>query len=151
MRPVANFRLSKSTQDRLLDQIPLLIDASPANPGKIEMYSGEQPTSADLPASGRRTLLATLNFSNKSFKKSDLGQIEANPITTGNAVANGTASWARITDGAGAVVADCDVGVSNATILLDDVQLVAGGRVSISGFTIAQPRGGPATQQKAAK
>lgn len=136
---MANFRLATATQNQLATDLKTLIDAG-SGAGTIKIYDGSQPANANTAVSGQ-TLLATLTFSKPSFGAAAAGVITAAAIAQVNAVASGSATWARIADSTGATVFDCDVGTSGATINLNTVSIVSGGPVVISSFTITMPSG----------
>ncbi len=135
---MANIRLATATANRVSDQIVAAIDGARAGAGKIEFYTGPQPDWPDDPVVSQ-VLLAQLSFSHPSFARAIDGLISARAIDQPKALARGKAEWVRITDGAGLPVLDCDVGTSDATINLDNDQLVPGGPVMIMAFSIAMP------------
>lgn len=106
------------------------------NSGFIEFYSGTQPANANTALSGN-TLLATLTFGNPAFGSAAAGGvITANAITSGNAVATGTATFARLYKSDGTtVIMDVTVSTSGAGINLNTTSLVSGGLVSVTSFT----------------
>jgi hypothetical protein len=137
---VANMRLATATRNALADKIDDLINAGAAG-GTIKIYTATQPASANTAISDQ-TLLATLTFAEVAFGAASAGVITAETITEDAAAdADGTAAWARIADSDGNTIFDCDVGVSGATINLNTVNLVTGGPVSITSFTITMPSG----------
>ncbi len=103
--------------------------------GLILIYSGTKPVNANT-AIGVQTLLVTLTFNATAFGAAASGVITANAITGGTAVANGTATFARIfeTDTT-TVVADVDVGTSGAGINLTTTTISIGDAVTISAWT----------------
>lgn len=138
---MANLRLLTAVRNDLMDRITLKVDAG-AGAGVIEIRTGTQPASPSDAATG--TLLGTLTFSDPSFPASASGTITASAITQDSAAdASGTASWARCKDSNGVVVFDCDVGAtgSGATIELNTTNIVAGGPIQITSFTITLPAG----------
>lgn len=105
------------------------------NAGTINIYSGTQPVNANTALSGN-TLLATLTFGNPAFGSPVSGTLTANAITSGTAVATGTATFARILKSDGiTVLFDAQVGTTGAYINLNTTSIVSGGLVSISSFT----------------
>lgn len=105
------------------------------NSGTINFYTGTQPANANTALSGN-TLLATLTFGNPAFGSAAAGGvITANAITSGTAVATGTATFARILESNGTtVIMDCQVGTSGAYINMNTTSIVTGGNVAISSF-----------------
>lgn len=124
-----------------MDAIIDLLDAG-AGAGLLKIYDGVQPASADTAVSSQ-TLLGTLTFSDPAFGAADNdGKVTANTITSdSSADATGTASWARLTDSDGNTVMDCDVGLSGATLNLDNVNIEAGGVISATTLTFTLPDG----------
>lgn len=106
------------------------------NSGTINFYTGTQPANANTALSGN-TLLATLTFGDPAFGSAAAGGIiTANAITSGTAVATGTATFARILESNGTtVIMDCPVGTSGAYINMNTTSIVTGGNVAISSWT----------------
>lgn len=138
---MANVRLTNASQQAALDAFLNQINTGGA--GTIEMYSGTQPADADDAITG--TLLGTLTFSATAFGATDAsGTATANAITgDASADATGVASHARIKNGAGTTIFDCDVGeaADNPTITLDNKNIVALGTIDITSFTMSIPAG----------
>jgi hypothetical protein len=108
--------------------------------GVIELRTGGQPASADLPVSG--TLLATLSLSGIVVDATEPGVLVITGIGEESAApATGTASWARVKSSSGATVFDCDVGnaQSAAIIKLNSAAIVRNGNVRLASFRIAFP------------
>lgn len=105
------------------------------NNGFIELYTGTQPANANTALSGN-TLLATLTFGSTAFGSASAGVLTANAITSGTAVATGTATFARLYKSDGTtVVGDVTVGTSGAGINLNTTSIVSGGLVSVTSYT----------------
>jgi len=138
---MANMRNTTTTRNQMLNAIRDRIDGG-AGPGTINIRSGTQPASADLAETG--TLLASIPFNDPCAPDASGGVLTMNvsPVLEDSSADNtGTATWARIKDSNGNTIFDCDVGTSGATINLNTVNIVAGGPVRITGFTITQPAG----------
>lgn len=58
------------------------------------------------------------------------------PIKGVRSIESGIASWANVVDTNGKSLFDFDVGESDATMLMNDTKIVAGGPVEIDSFTI---------------
>lgn len=107
--------------------------AALCNGGFIKIYDGTQPASADTALSGN-TLGVTLTFGATAFGAAVSGVITANPITSGNAVASITPTFARIFKSDGTtVVMDVSAGASGANMTIG--AFTAGTTVSVSSFT----------------
>ena len=129
--------LATASQNAAMDAVTLLINATSA--GSITIYDGTIPTNANTAISGQ-TLLATLTFSTDAFGDAVAGVSTAAAITGDSSVdADGTSTWARILDGAGATIFDCDVATATAIIELNSVAFVTGGTVDASAMTLTMP------------
>lgn len=137
---MANVRLNANARNAMANAFAALFDAAAGSPnaGYIRFYSGTQPTNGG-DALGAHTLLAELRFSFPAFGSASSGVVTANSIASANAVANGTATWARLLDGDGNFIADVDVGTSGATINLVSTTTVVGQPVQISSGTFTVP------------
>jgi len=138
---MANLRTTDAIQQATLDALTGSINTGGA--GTIKIYSGIQPADPDSVITG--TLLATLTFSATAFGATAItGIATANAITSEvNAPATGVATHARIANGAGTTIFDCDVGEAAdvATITLDNKTIAITGTVSITAFTLTMPSG----------
>ena len=116
------------------------LDAA-CNSGFMQIYTGTQPATPDAALSGN-TLLATLNLNATAFGAASGGTKTAGAITSGTAVATGTATFFRVfkSDDATAVI-DGSVGTSGADLNLNDVAITTGGTVSVTSWTVSMPVG----------
>lgn len=128
---------AKAANDALVD----LLDAG-AGAGYIEIRTGAQPATANTAATG--TLLATLPLSDPAFGAATTASpsvATAAAISSDtNADASGTAGWFRAYDSAGNAVLDGDItttAVGTGDMLLDDTNIVAGGTVAITSWTVS--------------
>jgi hypothetical protein len=139
---MTTLHLSTAARNAAVNAVVLLIDGGTSDPGKIEIYGG---TIAATPATAPATsALATLTFSDPAFLTGSTanGTVAADSITPDtDAAADGTATWARILDGDDNVIMDVDVGLSDATLVLNTVTIVAGGTVSITSANFTMPSG----------
>jgi hypothetical protein len=82
--------------------------------GSIVFYDGTQPAGADV-AITTQNVLGTLTLNATAFAAAvdNTGSARAthNTVATANATAAGTATWARVFDGAGTAIEDGSVGV----------------------------------------
>jgi hypothetical protein len=111
-----------------LDLVRDRIDAD-TNPGTIKIYSGTRPATGA--AITDQVLLTTGTFAKPSGAASVAGVFAFEAITYVNGITDGTATWARIADGAGAFVADGSVGIvgSGADVILNSVGILEDGIV----------------------
>lgn len=135
-------RISDAARNAAADGVVDLLDAGAAA-GYIEVRTGTQPASVATAASG--TLLATLTLADPAFGSATSGTATAGTITDDtSADATGTAGWFRAYDSNGNAIIDGDVTTSAAgtgDMQLDDTEIVAGGTVSISSWTVTMPAG----------
>lgn len=120
--------------------------AALCNSGTLLVYSGSQPADANT-AVGAQTLLVTLTFSATAFASSvasgsagsKVVTATANAITSGTAVATGTAAWFRcLKSDASTIVLDGSAGTSGADLNFSSLAFSSGAVVSVSSFTITQ-------------
>ena len=100
------------------------------DPGTITIYSGTRPDTGA--AVTTQVALSVGTFSDPSAPDADDGELVFDTITYTDALADGTATWARIADGADNFVADADVGGpgSGADVVLNSTGLVEDGPVT---------------------
>lgn len=130
------------TADRL-QALTRALDQSPSAPGQMRVYGGAQPPAGDAPTG---PILVTL-----LFQKPSAGLVVTSTLTStltlamptpGMVINSGIATWARFTDGAGAFVADIDVGIVGSTAALQlsgaSTQIYAGGQLDAGSFTLVE-------------
>jgi len=100
------------------------------NAGLLKFYDGTRPATGGTATN----LLATLTCGTPFAAASSGGVLTANAITTANASATGTATWARLTTSGGTFVADMNVGTSGSDINMTSVSFVFGQPVAVSSF-----------------
>ena len=129
--------LATASQNAAMDAVTLLINATSA--GSISMYDGTIPTNANTAVS-TQTLLATMTFSADAFGDAAAGVSTAAAITGDSSVdADGTCTWARIKDGGGNTIFDCDAATASAIIILNAVAFITGGTVDCDSMTLTMP------------
>lgn len=132
-------KISTESADAMLGSLSTLL-----NSGKIRIYSGTEPTTANTALSGN-TLLAELTFGNPAFGSPTASGadriITANAITQDStADATGTATFFRATNAAGTVTYyQGTVGTSGQQLNLTATNIVADGVVSVSSLSITMP------------
>lgn len=112
------------------------------NSGFLELYTGSQPA---LDGSLTGTLLVTLTFGSTAFGTPTAagGTVTAvaNPITSGTAVANGTAAYYALVKSDGTtVVLTGTVGTSGADFNMNSTAISSGATVSCTGYQLSQPQ-----------
>ncbi|MGO1061731.1 hypothetical protein [Acinetobacter lwoffii] len=98
----------------------------------VIFYQGVQPTSP-ASAADPDNALVTLIFPEPCIKETTATYIELHPTDTGSVIKTGTATWARIYNGAGEVAADLTVGTD---ISLANTNLVVGGTLFIQSIKL---------------
>lgn len=131
------FKISNAAANAEVDALTALL----AN-GKLRIYSGTQPASADTALSGN-TLLAELTMGATAFGAAAAGVATANAITQDSAAdATGTASFFRAFKSDGTtVVCDGSVGTATSDLILNSVAIQSGAAVAVSAWTITQGKG----------
>jgi hypothetical protein len=131
-----NPHLSAAARNAALDTLNTTIGAS----GRLRVYSGTQPATADTALSGN-TLLADLALSATAFGASSGGTVTINTVTQDSSADNtGTASWATITKSDGTTrVIDGSCGLSGTDFIIDNTSIVAGQTVSCTTYTFSLP------------
>lgn len=128
-----NTLISTAGRNAALDAFTALL-----NGGTIEIFDGAQPTGPGT-AITTQVKLVTLTLNATAFAAASGGTAAANAITSGTAIATGTATWARWKSSGGAAHMDCTVGTSGSDINLGTASIPAGAVVSISGYTLTHP------------
>ena len=98
----------------------------------VIFYEGVQPVSPAI-AADSNTALVTLVFPEPCIKETTATFVELHPTDTGSVIKTGTATWARIYNGAGEVAADLTVGTD---ISLANTNLVVGGTLFIQSIKL---------------
>lgn len=98
----------------------------------VIFYEGVQPASPAVAADPDNALV-TLVFPEPCIKETTATYVELHPTDTATVIKTGTATWARILNGAGEVAADLTVG---ADISLANTNLVLGGTLSITSIKL---------------
>ena len=98
----------------------------------VIFYEGVQPASPAVAADSNNALV-TLVFPEPCIKETTATYVEFHPTDTGNVIKSGTATWARIYNGAGEVAADLTVGTD---ISLANTNLALGGTLSTTSIKL---------------
>jgi hypothetical protein len=106
--------------------------------GYIEFYTGTMPAKPESAPAGGNTKLGTCTCSITSGVVAS-GVYTFSAITMdSSADATGTATWARVRDGAGNACFDVDVSVTGGTgtVQMPTTSIVSGGPIAFNSFTI---------------
>jgi len=98
----------------------------------VTFYEGVQPASPAVAADSNNALV-TLTFPEPCIKETTATYVELHPTDTGSVIKTGTATWARIFNGAGEVAADLTVSTD---ISLANTNLVMGGTLFIQSIKL---------------
>ncbi|ATO20602.1 hypothetical protein BS636_13440 [Acinetobacter sp. LoGeW2-3] len=98
----------------------------------VIFYEGVQPASPAV-AADSNSALVTLTLPKPCIKETTPNYVELHPTDTATVIKTGTATWARIYNGAGEVAADLAVGTD---ITLANTNLVVGGTLSIQSIKL---------------
>lgn len=98
----------------------------------VIFYEGTQPVSPAVAADSNNALV-TLVFPEPCIKETTTTYVELHPTDTATVIKSGTATWARIYNGAGEVAADLTVGTD---ITLANTNLALGGSFQVNSFKI---------------
>lgn len=112
-----------------LDAITTFVGAS----GKLRIYSGTRPATGGAIT----TLLVELTMNATFAPAASSGVLTANAITSGTAVATGTATWARLFKSDGTTIAlDLGVGTSGQEVTIATTSIVTSATVACSSLVI---------------
>ena len=98
----------------------------------VIFYEGVQPVDTSVAADSNNALV-TLTFPEPCIKETTTTYVEFHPTDTGTVIKAGTATWARIYNGAGEVAADLTVGTD---ISLANTNLALGGTLFIQSIKL---------------
>ena len=98
----------------------------------VIFYEGVQPADTSVAADSNNALV-TLVFPEPCIKETTPTYVELHPTDTGSVIKTGTATWARIYNGAGEVAADLTVGTD---ITLANTNLALGGTLSVTSIKL---------------
>ena len=98
----------------------------------VIFYEGVQPANTSIAADSNKALV-TLTFPEPCVKEVTPAYAVLHPTNTGSVIKSGTATWARIYNGAGEVAADLTVGTD---ITLANTSLALGGTLSVTSIKL---------------
>jgi hypothetical protein len=125
-------RINDAQRNRLADSFATSFDG-----GTLAIYTGTQPATAGTAASG--TLLATITLPGTAFGAASAGVASKAGTWTDTVDVSGQAGWGRFVSATGDRRMDVDIGQGAGELSLDEDDLVAGGTVTVTTFTITQP------------
>ena len=126
--------MSKTSVNARLSMIQAFADFmdSGSQSATVIFYEGTQPASPAITADPNNALV-TLTFPEPCVKETTSTYVEFHPTDTATAIKAGTATWARIYNGAGEVAADLTVGTD---IALANTNLALGGTLSVTSIKL---------------
>lgn len=133
-------RLPIASRNAAANAVSAQVDAG-AGSGLIRVYSGAQPASADVAATG--TLLATFTLNDPAFGSAVTGTVtlDVSPSVTTVGVGAGDAGWFRIVDSTAATVLDGSVTAvgGGGDLLMSTITVSVGLTLQITSGTITMP------------
>jgi len=125
-----------ATRNAMMEALRAELDAADPLPGKLQLYSGPQPTAGDPITT--EILLADISLAIPCGSVSNGVLTLAAPIEDGNLPDSGTIIWGRLVDGDDAWIADLDVGAqgSAAALELAGIIVYQGGIVRITAAAL---------------
>lgn len=133
-------RLPTGVRNAACDAIVDRVDAGAAA-GKLRIYTGAQPASANDAASG--TLLAEVTLADPAFGAAASGSASLTDPAAVTASAAGTAGWFRVLDSDSNTVFDGAVTATGGggDLTLSSTALASGISVDITGGSVTMPSG----------
>lgn len=116
---------------------------TPADGGKVRVYSGAQPAAGGGALSGN-TLLLEFQLQADAFPAASGAVLTANAVGAAVGLAVGTAAWWRLVKSNGTTVVldgECGLSGSGKELILDSVDVETGDPVAMVSLTISQPLG----------
>ena len=112
------------------------------NGGRLLIYDGSQPATADTAITTQR-LLATLTFATTAFPAAANGVLTANAITSDMAAAlTGTPAWFRALKSDGLTkIMDGSAGTANADLIISTAAIQANAQVDCTSFVLTLSKG----------
>lgn len=135
---MAVLRVADATRTAIVTAVGAQLDAG-AGAATMKLYTGAQPATPATAPSG--TLLATVTLTDPALASVSAGIGTGGDPASVNAVATGTAGWARFADSTGVTVMDGDVTVTGGggTVTLSTTSLTSGSPVDITSVTVTMP------------
>jgi hypothetical protein len=117
--------LSDTARDALATALALMI-----NGGRLSVFERR----------GDVTPIGVLRFGRQAFSPARGGVINVNEIENDYASRPGALTWAVVTDSDDNMIFECDVGESNAMLIMDRSIVQKGSPISVKSLTIKMPR-----------
>ena len=110
--------------------------------GRVQLWSGTQPTNANAPGPADGGALATLQLNGPAFAEAASGTADliVDPPISGTADADGVITWARVVSMYGDVVMDGSVGTgSGSDFVMNSTYVTEGQVLNLLGGSISLP------------
>lgn len=127
----ANLKYSVAARNNQLTSLNTDIGAS----CKIALYDGAQPAGPGTAITSQVKLVEWTGNAG-GFGAVSAGALTASAVATVNAIANGTATWFRISTSGGAAVVDGSAGTSASDMILTSAAIVSGSAQQFSSMVI---------------
>ena len=129
------FRLVKAVADDMLRALLRRIDAG-LDPAELRLFSGRPPRGIDVP-----TQIEPIGIIELLRPAGRITGASLDLRFSGDAVArrSGRVQWARLVNGVGEVVFDCDAGTEGAALELNYSEYIEGGPIVVRRLIIVQP------------
>lgn len=124
-------RTSKAAKLHMITALASYADSG-AGAATIVFYDDTMPATTE-DAANNSAKLVTLTLPEPCFKEVTVDYVELYPTDTATVIKSGTATWARIYNGAGEVAADLTVGTD---ISLANTNLALGGTLSVTSIKL---------------
>lgn len=124
-------RTSKAAKLNMITALASFLDSG-AGAATLVFYDDTMPASGEIAANDSAKLVA-LTLPEPCFKEVTSGYVELYPSDTATVIKTGTATWARLFNGAGASIVDLVVGTD---ITLANTSLAVGGTLSITSIKL---------------
>ena len=124
-------RTSKAAKLNMITALASFLDSG-AGAATLVFYDDTMPVSSET-AANNAAKLVTLTLPEPCFKELTPDYVELYPSDTATVIKTGTATWARLFNGAGASVMDLTIGTD---IILSKTAIALGGEVSIQSIKL---------------
>ncbi len=122
---------SKAAKLNMITALASFLDSG-AGTATIVFYDDTMPATTET-AANNAAKLVTLTLPEPCFKEVTVDYVELYPSDTATVIKTGTATWARMYNGAGQPVQDLEIGTD---IVLSKSEITMGGEVSIQSIKL---------------